>query len=374
MPNDSKTPEGAHITNFIKQRVEADLETRQVRPAPLGRQARQAGRARQRARSTPRRSARASRRSPTATCTSATRSPICLNFGLAQEYGGICHMRFDDTNPEKEEQEYVDSIIDAVKWLGFDFGAKRRVPLLRERLLRLHVRVRRVPDRARRRLRGLARRPRRCAQPRHASPEPGKDSPFRDRTPAENLALFREMRDGKHADGAHVLRAKIDMASPNINMRDPAIYRIKRATHHRTGDKWCIYPMYTYAHPIEDALENITHSHLHARVRGPAAVLRLAARASSPTDGLLQRPLPQQIEFSRLNLTLRGDEQAVPDPARRGEARGRLGRPAHAHAGRRAPPRLHARGLPAASPSASASPSPTPGSTTRCSRTACAST
>ena len=185
---------------------------------------------------------------------------ICLNFGLARDYGGVCHMRFDDTNPEKEEQEYVDSITDAVKWLGFSWDAHGDSHLFyasnyfdfmyraAEYLIETgHAYVdEQTPDEMR--------------ANRGDFTTPGKDSPYRNRTPAENLALFREMRDGKLADGAAVLRAKISMASPNINLRDPAIYRIRRATHHNTGDKWCIYPMYTYAHPIEDALEYITHS------------------------------------------------------------------------------------------------------------------
>ncbi|MFN4361660.1 MAG: glutamine--tRNA ligase [Hylemonella sp.] len=185
---------------------------------------------------------------------------ICLNFGLARDYSGVCHMRFDDTNPEKEEQEYVDSITDAVKWLGFSWDAHGDSHLYyasnyfdfmyraAEYLIETgHAYVdEQTPDEMR--------------ANRGDFNTPGKDSPYRTRTPAENLARFREMRDGRLADGAAVLRAKISMASPNINLRDPAIYRIRRATHHNTGDKWCIYPMYTFAHPIEDALEYITHS------------------------------------------------------------------------------------------------------------------
>src|SRR6185369_9467157 len=185
---------------------------------------------------------------------------ITLNFGLAAEYGGVCHMRFDDTNPEKEEQEYVDSILDAVQWLGFGWQANGTSHLYyashyfdfmyraAEALIQAgHAYVDEQSADEMRAHRGDFN-------------TPGTDSPFRDRPPAENLARFREMRDGRHADGAMVLRAKIDMASPNINLRDPAIYRIKHAEHHNTGNTWCIYPMYTYAHPIEDALENITHS------------------------------------------------------------------------------------------------------------------
>src|SRR5687767_2875101 len=181
---------------------------------------------------------------------------ICLNFGLAIDYAGACHLRFDDTNPEKEEQEYVDSIVEAVKWLGFewrphlyfasdyfDFMYEAAEALIRTG----HAYVDEQSADAIRAGRGTL-------------TDSGTNSPWRDRPADESLARFREMREGVHADGSMVLRAKIDMASPNINLRDPVIYRIRRATHHRTGDKWCIYPMYTYAHPIEDALENVTHS------------------------------------------------------------------------------------------------------------------
>jgi glutaminyl-tRNA synthetase len=241
---------------------------------------------------------------------------ICLNFGLARDYGGVCHMRFDDTNPEKEEQEYVDSILDAVKWLGFGWDSQSGgastshlyyasnyfdfMYAAAEFLIEAgHAYVDEQTPEQMRAARG-------------DFTTPGTDSPFRARTPAENLARFREMRDGKHPDGAMVLRAKIDMASPNINLRDPAIYRIKRATHHRTGDRWCIYPMYTYAHPIEDALENITHSicTLEFEDQRPFydwVLERLTESHTLPdgrvVGGLLAHPLPRQYEFARLNLT-----------------------------------------------------------------------
>ena len=300
MPNDSKTPEGAHVTNFIKQRIEADLASGKYaqrrwggkpgkldvhKDAPLDP-------AKIRTRFPP---------EPNGYLHIGHAKSVCLNFGLAQEYGGICHMRFDDTNPEKEEQEYVESIIDAVKWLGFGFGSRDEYlyfasdyfDLMYEFAECLIEHGDAYVD---------SQTPEEMQRNRGSFQEPGKDSPFRTRTPAENLALFREMRDGRHPDGAHVLRAKIDMSSPNINMRDPAIYRIKRATHHRTGDKWCIYPMYTYAHPIEDALENITHSicTLEFEDQRPFYDWLLEKLA---THGMLQRPLPQQIEFSRLNMT-----------------------------------------------------------------------
>ena len=223
---------------------------------------------------------------------------ILLNFGLAQQYGGRCNLRFDDTNPEKEEQEYVDSIVESVRWLGADFGGRALYASdyfdfmykAAEYLVssgNAYVDSQSAEEMARNR---------------GGFNNQGIDSPFRDRSSEESLKLLREMRDGKHADGAHVLRAKIDMHSPNINLRDPALYRIKNAGHHRTGGKWCIYPMYTYAHPIEDAMEGITHSicTLEFEDQRPFYDWLLAKLAEG---GLLKRPLPKQIEFARLNLT-----------------------------------------------------------------------
>jgi len=223
---------------------------------------------------------------------------IFLNFGLARDYGGVCHLRFDDTNPEKESQEYVDSIIESVKWLGFDWGEHLyfasnyfdTMYACAEHLIQAgHAYVDSLSADEMRAYRG-------------SLTEPGKDSPYRSRSIEENLDLFRRMRGGEFADGAHVLRAKIDMASPNINLRDPAIYRIKRAHHHNTGDTWCIYPMYTYAHPIEDAIEHITHSicTLEFEDQRPFYDWLLDKLADG---GFFTRPLPQQIEFARLNLT-----------------------------------------------------------------------
>ncbi|SDI50104.1 glutamine--tRNA ligase/YqeY domain fusion protein [Propionivibrio dicarboxylicus] len=227
---------------------------------------------------------------------------ICLNFGLARDYGGRCHLRFDDTNPEKEEKEYVDSIVDAVRWLGFSWGDGDETNLYyASNYFDWMVACAEYLIEA-----GLAYVDSQNAEEMRANrgtlTEAGKDSPYRSRTPEENLELFRRMQSGEFADGAHILRAKIDMASPNINLRDPAIYRIRHATHHNTGDKWCVYPMYTFAHPIEDALENITHSicTLEFEDQRPFYDWLLDHLAAG---GLLQRPVPQQIEFSRLNLT-----------------------------------------------------------------------
>jgi glutaminyl-tRNA synthetase len=227
---------------------------------------------------------------------------ICLNFGLARDYNGVCHMRFDDTNPEKEDQEYVDSILDAVKWLGFSWDANGTSHLYHASdYFDFMYRAAEYLIEA-----GLAYVDEQSAEEmRHNRGDfnkPGTDSPFRSRSIEENLQRFRDMRDGKLADGAAVLRAKIDMASPNINMRDPAIYRIRRATHHNTGDKWCIYPMYTYAHPIEDALENITHSlcTLEFEDQRPFYDWLLDNLGAG---GLTNQPHPRQYEFARLNLT-----------------------------------------------------------------------
>jgi glutaminyl-tRNA synthetase len=223
---------------------------------------------------------------------------ISLNFSLPLEYGGRCNLRFDDTNPVKEEQEYVDSIIDAVHWLGSDYGPQ---PLYASDYFGFMYKAAEYLVE-----RGLAYVDSQSAEEIRANrgtlTEPGRNSPYRDRAPAENLKLLRSMKGGEFPDGAHVLRAKIDMSSPNINLRDPVLYRIKHAEHHRTGNDWCIYPMYTYAHPIEDAVERVTHSlcTLEFEDQRPFYDWLLERLAEG---GLLQRPLPQQIEFARLNLT-----------------------------------------------------------------------
>jgi glutaminyl-tRNA synthetase len=237
---------------------------------------------------------------------------ICLNFGLARDYDGVCHMRFDDTNPEKENQEFADSILDAVQWLGFGWEKYGQSHLFHasdyfgvmydcaEFLIQAgHAYVDQQSAEDMRVNRG-------------SLTEPGKDSPWRDRPVGESLRLFREMRAGQHPEGSMVLRAKIDMASPNINLRDPAIYRIRFAHHHRTGDAWCVYPMYTFAHPIEDALEKITHSicTLEFEDQRPFydwLLLRLSescqGESGQTIGGFFSKPLPKQIEFARLNLT-----------------------------------------------------------------------
>ena len=218
---------------------------------------------------------------------------ICLNFGIAQQFGGVCNLRFDDTNPSKEEVEYVESIMADVRWLGFDWEDRLyyasdyfeamydyAVHLIKEGQAFV---CDLTADEVR--------------QYRGTLTEPGKDSPYRNRPADENLDLFRRMRAGEFPDGARTLRAKIDMASPNINLRDPVLYRILHAEHHRTGDQWCLYPMYDYAHPISDAIEGITHS-----------ICTLEFEDHRPLydwtlDHLPVACHPQQIEFARLNLS-----------------------------------------------------------------------
>jgi glutaminyl-tRNA synthetase len=223
---------------------------------------------------------------------------ICLNFGLAAENDGTCHLRFDDTNPIKEDVEYEDSIKDAVRWLGYDWDAHlyhasdyfdRLYEFARHFIKAGLAYVDSSTADELRRLRGTL-------------TEAGRASPYRDRSVEENLDLFRRMKEGEFPDGAHVLRLKIDLASPNINLRDPTIYRIRHTAHHRTGSKWCVYPLYDYTHCISDALERITHSlcTLEFQDHRPLYdwVIERLAEA-----GLLQKPLPHQYEFARLNLS-----------------------------------------------------------------------
>jgi glutaminyl-tRNA synthetase len=227
---------------------------------------------------------------------------ICLNFGIARDYGGVCHLRFDDTNPEKESVEYVDSIIDAVKWLGFDWNkhGKEHLYFASDYYDKLYAFAELLIERDEAYVDSQSAEEIRVD--RGSTEKPGTNSPFRSRMPEENLDLFRRMKAGEFKEGEHVLRAKIDMASPNFNMRDPVIYRIRFAHHYRTGDAWCIYPMYDYSQCISDALEDITHSlaTLEFEDHRPLYDWVLDRLADA---GRFRRPLPQQIEFSRLNLT-----------------------------------------------------------------------
>ena len=218
---------------------------------------------------------------------------ILLNYGLAQEYGGTFHMRFDDTNPTKEKMEFVDSIKEDIKWLGADWGdhlyfASDYFDQMYECAIKLIKKGKAfVCDLTAEEMREY----------RGTLTEPGKESPYRNRSVEENLKLFEEMRAGKYKDGEKVLRAKIDMASPNINMRDPIIYRVAHMTHHNTGDKWCIYPMYDFAHPIEDAIEGITHSICTLEFEDHRPLYDWVVRECE-----FENP-PRQIEFAKLYLT-----------------------------------------------------------------------
>jgi len=222
---------------------------------------------------------------------------ICLNFGLAQEYNGTCHLRFDDTNPTKENIEFEASIEDAVRWLGFDWGP--HLYYASDYFDRLYEFARHLIKA------GLAyvdsSTPEEMRRMRGTLTEPGQASVYRERPVTENLDLFRRMKDGEFPDGAHVLRLKIDMASPNINMRDPAIYRIRHTAHHRTGSKWCVYPLYDFTHCISDAIERVTHSLCTLEFQDHRPLYDWVIERLGDA-GLLQRPLPQQYEFARLNL------------------------------------------------------------------------
>lgn len=219
---------------------------------------------------------------------------ICLNFGLANLYGGKCNLRFDDTNPAKEDVEYVDSIREDVKWLGFDWEDRLYyASSYFEQYYQVALKLIRdgkafvcdLPAEEMRQYRGTL-------------STPGKESPYRNRSVEENLDLFERMKNGEFPDGSRTLRAKIDMASPNINMRDPVIYRIAHATHHTTGDAWCIYPMYDFAHPLEDAIEGITHSICTMEFEDHRPLYDWVVREA----GYLVNP-PRQIEFARLGMT-----------------------------------------------------------------------
>jgi len=217
---------------------------------------------------------------------------VCLNFGIAREYGGVCHLRFDDTNPETEDMAYVESIMRDIRWLGFDWEEKlffasdyfEQLYGFADRLIRDgKAYVDSLNEEEIRRYRGTF-------------TEPGRESPYRDRSVEENLDLFAGMRAGQFPDGAHVLRARGDMSARNMKMRDPLLYRIRHATHYRRGDEWCIYPMYDFAHPLSDAIEDITHSIATLEFENNRVVYDWLL------DNLFEEPRPHQYEFARLNL------------------------------------------------------------------------
>ena len=299
----SKTPPAppAPAANFIRNVIEADLAAGAYatrcwsgRPGPAAQQ--QTGMvdpARVRTRFPP---------EPNGYLHYGHAKSICLNFGLARDFGGVCHMRFDDTNPTREEQEYVDSILESVQWLGFGweaFGVSHQY-FASDYFLWLYEFAEQLIAA------GCAYVDSQSAEEMRARrgtlTEPGIDSPFRGRSKAENLELLRRMRAGEFADGTHVLRLKIDMQSPNINLRDPVVYRIRHAHHHRTGNTWCIYPMYDYAHGISDALENVTHSICTLEFEDHRPLYDWLNERLAKL-GWLNTPLPRQYEFSRLNLS-----------------------------------------------------------------------
>jgi len=217
---------------------------------------------------------------------------ICLNFGIAQTFGGECNLRFDDTNPEKESQEYIDAIKQDVEWLGYEWADDVRYAS--DYFDQLYAFAEELIEKGKAYVCALN--AEQMAEYRGSLKEPGKNSPYRDRPVEESLQLFRDMRDGKFQNGELVLRAKIDMASPNINLRDPILYRIRYADHHQTGSKWCIYPMYDFTHPISDALEGITHSLCTLEFEDHRPLYDWVL------DNITVPCHPRQIEFARLNL------------------------------------------------------------------------
>jgi len=218
---------------------------------------------------------------------------ICLNFGIAQEFGGSTNLRFDDTNPSKENLEYVQAIQDDVRWLGFDW--ENRMFYASDYFERLYQSAVHLTSKGKAYVDSLSADD--IRRYRGTLTEPGKDSPYRTRSVEENIDLFARMRAGEFPDGTHVLRAKIDMASPNVNMRDPTLYRIRHAAHHRTGDAWCIYPTYDFAHPLSDAIEGITHSLCTLEFEDHRPLYDWVLKESDAQCH------PQQIEFARLNLS-----------------------------------------------------------------------
>jgi len=294
-------PDSAPVSNFLRTRIEQDLQSGRYagkqwagRPGPASVQ----------------------RQGPVDAARIRTRFPpepngylhighaksICINFSLARDYGGVCHLRFDDTNPEKENAEYVQSIQEMVQWLGFDWrnGAENNLYFASDYFPVMHAFAEALV------LAGHAyvdeQSPEQIRATRGTLTERGADSPWRNRPAQESLALLRAMRDGQYPDGSMALRARIDMASPNINLRDPVLYRIRHAAHHRTGTQWCTYPMYSWAHPVEDALERITHSICTLEFEDQRPFYDWILERLREL-GLLDAPLPQQIEFARLNLS-----------------------------------------------------------------------
>ena len=322
MSENSETPVSGHATNFIRNIIEDDLAQGANlprywcgRPAPYSEQLKEGApdEAKIRTRFPP---------EPNGYLHIAHAKSICLNFGLARDYGGYCHMRFDDTNPVKEDQEYVDGIMDSVRWLGFNWEHGKEKNLyfassyfeymyrFAEHLITTGYAY--VDEQTADEMRDN----------RGTLKEPGKNSPYRDRSVEENLRLFREMREGKHAEGSMVLRAKIDMASPNINLRDPAIYRIRFAEHHATGNAWCIYPMYTFAHPIEDSLENITHSICTLEFEDQRAFYDWALERIVP---VLRTPQYEEARALIAKMASGEDDRALPFAARALAAKEKLG-------------------------------------------------
>lgn len=322
MSENSETPVSGHATNFIRNIIEDDLAQGANlprywcgRPAPYSEQLKEGApdEAKIRTRFPP---------EPNGYLHIGHAKSICLNFGLARDYGGYCHMRFDDTNPVKEDQEYVDGIMDSVRWLGFNWEHGKEKNLyfassyfeymyrFAEHLITTGYAY--VDEQTADEMRDN----------RGTLKEPGKNSPYRDRSVEENLRLFREMREGKHAEGSMVLRAKIDMASPNINLRDPAIYRIRFAEHHATGNAWCIYPMYTFAHPIEDSLENITHSICTLEFEDQRAFYDWALERIVP---VLRTPQYEEARALIAKMASGEDNRALPFAARALAAKEKLG-------------------------------------------------
>ena len=284
---------------------------------------------------------------------------ICLDFGVAAEFGGTCNLRFDDTNPLKEEQEYIDGIQADIRWLGFDWG--ENLFYASDYFEQLYAWAVHLIEHGKAFVDDLT--ADEIRETRGTLTEPGTNSPYRDRSVEENLDLFARMRAGEFPNGARVLRAKIDMAAPNINLRDPVLYRIVHASHPRTGDAWCIYPTYDYAHGQSDAIEGVTHSLCTLEFDVHRALY----------DWLIENlpvpSVPRQYEFARLNLTyVVLSKRFLLKLVNDGRVRG-WDDPAHAHARGPAPARLSRRGHPRLRHTRSASPRTTASTSSRCSST-----